>query len=164
MSKIVYPLKQIIDVKQKRVEDAEKVVIEKKIVLEKEQQKLAEREAERDKVKEHKNDKLKQLRETMDSTTTSPKIQQMKVYLKLVDEKLKVEEKKVKDQKEQVAAAEQNLNLAKQDLYRKRQEVDKLLTHKKDWEKEMKRELDIIEGREQDELGSVIHTTQHRKH
>lgn len=164
MSKIVYPLKQIIEVKQKRVEDAEKVVIEKKIALEKEQQKLADREAERDKVKEHKDDKLKQLRDAMDNPSTSPKIQQMKVYLKLVDEKLKVEEKKVKDQKEQVALAEKNLDQAKQDLHRKRQEVDKLLTHKKDWEKEMKRELEIMEGREQDELGSIIHTTQHRKH
>lgn len=164
MNKVVYPLKQIIEVKRKRVEDAEKVVVEKKIALEKEQQKLAEREAERDKVKEHKDDKLKQLRETMDNPSTSPKIQQMKVYLKLVEEKLKVEEKKVKDQKEQVAAAEKNLDLAKQDLYRKRQEVDKLLIHKKDWEKEMKRELELMEGREQDELGSVIHTTQHRKH
>jgi hypothetical protein len=163
MSKIVYPLKQIIEVKQKRVEDAEKVVKEKQIALEKEQQKLAEREAERDKVKEHKKDKLKQLRDTMDKGTTSPKIQQMKVYLKLVDEKLKVEEKKVKDQKEQVAIAEKNLAQAKLDLQQKRQEVDKLLTHQKDWEKEMRKELEIIEGREQDELGNIIYTVHHRK-
>lgn len=88
----------------------------------------------------------------------------MKVYLKLVEEKLKVEEKKVKDQKEQVAAAEKNLNLAKLDLQRKRQDVEKLLIHQKDWEKEKRRELELIEGREQDELGTVIHTIQHRKH
>lgn len=163
MSKVVYPLKQIIEVKQRRVDEAEKVVKEKKLALEKEQQKLAEREAERDKVKEHKQDKLKQLRDTMDQGTTSPKIQQMKVYLKVVDEKLKVEEKKVKDQKEQVTIAEKNLAEAKLDLNRKRQEVDKLLTHQKDWEKEMRKELEIIEGREQDELGTVIHTMQHRK-
>lgn len=159
----VYPLKQIIDVKQRRVEEAEKVVLEKKNALEKEKQKLAEREAEHKKVKDHKDDKLKQLRETMDEGTTSPKIQQMKVYLKVVDEKLKVEEKKVKDQKEQVKIAEKNLEEAKQDLQRKRQEVDKLLIHKKDWEKEMKREFEIVEGREQDELGSMIHTIHHRK-
>lgn len=164
MSKSVYPLKEIIDVKQKRVEAAEIVVKEKKIALEKEQQKLAEREAERDKVKEHRQDKLQQLRDTMDHASTSPKIQQMKVYLKLVDEKLKVEEKKVKDQKEQVATAEQNLTQAKLELQRKRQEVDKLLIHQKDWEKEKKRELELIEEREQDELGTTIHTIQHRKH
>jgi hypothetical protein len=163
MNKVVYPLKQIIEVKQRRVEDAEKVVKEKQLVLIKEQQKLEEREAERDKVKAHKKAKLDQLRETMDQGTTSPKIQQMKVYLKLVDEKLKIEEKKVKDQKEQVVLAEKNLEQAKLDLQRKRQEVDKLLTHRKDWEKEMRKELEIIEGREQDELGSIIHTAQQRK-
>lgn len=163
MSKVDYPLNQIIEVKQKRVDDAEKIVIEKKIALEKEQKKLEERESERNKVKEHKLDKLKQLREAMDKASTSPKIQQMKVYQKVVDEKLKIEEKKVSDQKEQVVSAEKNLNQAKLDLQRKRQEVDKLLIHKKDWEKEKRRELEIIEGREQDELGSVIHTVQHRK-
>lgn len=163
MSKVIYPLKQVIEVKQKRVEDAEKVVKEKKAALEKEQQKLAEREAERDKVKEHKQEKLKQLRDTMDQGTTSPKIQQMKIYLKIVDEKLVVEEKKVKDQKEQVATAERNLEQAKLDLQHKRQEVDKLLTHQKDWEKEKRRELEIIEGREQDELGSVIYTANQRR-
>jgi len=160
---IIYPLKQVLEVKQRRVEDAEKVVKEKKLALEKEQKKLEEREAERDKIKKHQIDKLTQLRETMDHETTSPKIQQMKVYLKIVDEKLKVEEKKVKDQKEQVILAEKNLEQAKQELRIKRQEVDKLVMHQKDWEKEMRRELALIEGREQDEIGSIIHLTRHRK-
>lgn len=160
---IVYPLKQVLEVKQKRVTEAEKVVQEKKIALEKEQEKLAQREAERDKVKNHKLDKLKQLRDTLDHESTSPKIQQMKVYLKIVDEKLLIEEKKVKDQQEQVKLAEKNLEQAREELRRKRQEVDKLLTHKKDWEKETRKELEIIEGREQDELGSIIYVSRHHK-
>src|SRR4051794_1190853 len=149
-NKIVYPLKQIIEVKQRRVDEAEKVVLEKKAALQKEQEKLAQRKADRDKVKSHQQDKLKQLRDTLDHASTSPKIQQMKVYLKVVDEKLKIEEKKVKDQQEQVNIAQKNLEQAQEDLMRKRQEVDKLMTHKKDWEKEMKKELEIVEGREQD--------------
>lgn len=164
MNQVVYPLKQIIEVKQRRVDDAEKVVKEKKLALTKEQQKLAEREAERDQVKKHKQDKLKQLRDTMDEGTTTTKIQQMKVYLKVVDEKLKVEEKKVKDQQEQVKAAEKALEQAKLELQRKRQEVDKLLMHQKDWLKEKRKELEIIESREQDELGSIIHTIHQRGH
>jgi hypothetical protein len=152
----VYPLKQVIEVKQRRVEEAEKVVKEKQLALQKEQEKLTQREAERDQVKTHKQAKLKQLRQTIDEGTTAPKIQQMKVYLKVVDEKLKIEEKKVKDQQEQVKIATNNLEQAKQDLRIKRQEVDKLLNHKKDWEKEAKKEMEIIEGREQDELGSII--------
>lgn len=162
MGKIEYPLKQVLEVKQKRVEDAEKVVQEKKAALEKEEKKLAEREAERDKVKEHKIEKLRQLRETLDQASSSPKIQQMKVYLKLVDEKLVIEEKKVKDQKEQVAIAQKNLDQARIELQRKRQEVDKLLTHQKDWEKEMQKEMSIKEGREEDELGAIIHSIHHR--
>lgn len=162
-NKAAYPLKQVIEVKQRRVEDAEKVVLEKRQALEKEKEKLAQREAERDKVKHHKQDKLQQLRDTLDHGTTSPKVQQMKAYLKVVEEKLRVEEKKVADQKEQVKVAEKNLEQAQEDLRKKRQEVDKLLTHQKDWEKEMRKELDIIEGREQDELGSVIYISRHFK-
>lgn len=162
-NKTIYPLLQILEVKQKRVEDAEKVVKEKQELLDKEKEKLAEREKERDKVKTHKHDKLEQLRATLDEGTTSPKIQQMKQYLKVVDEKLVVEEKKVKDQQTQVETANKNLEQAKEDLRVKRQEVDKLQFHRKDWEKEMKKALEILEGREEDELGSVIHSSNLRK-
>lgn len=163
MAKITYPLKEILDVKHRRVENAERVVKEKQILLEKEQEKLKQREAERDKVKNHYNDKLEQLREELSHLTTSPTIQQMKVYIKLVKEKLKAEEKKVQDQKEQVELAEKNLELAKKDLALKRQEVDKLLTHRKDWELEMRKEYEVMEGREQDDLGNVIFLTNLRK-
>lgn len=163
MSKNIYPLKQIIEIKQRRVEEAEKVVKEKQLVLEKEQQKLVEKQQARDKVRNHQIDKLTQLRETLDHAMTSPKVQQMKVYLKVVDEKLKIEEKKVKDQQEVVKNAEKSLEKAKEELHIKRQEVDKFLTHQTDWIKERRKEMEIIEGREQDELGSVIYSSQKLK-
>lgn len=163
MSFPLYPLAQVLEVKHKRVEDAEKVVKEKQELLAKEQEKLAQREAERDKVKHHRMDKLTQLRDTLDHEATSPKIQQMKTYLKVVEEKLKVEEKKVKDQQDQVDIANKNLEQAREQLRLKRQEVDKMLTHKKDWERTTRKELEIIEAREQDELGSIIFMKQHRK-
>lgn len=160
---IVYPLKQIIEVKERRVDEAEKIVKEKRAALEKAQQVLEEKERERDKAKKHHDDKLDQLRKTMDEGTTSPKIQQMKVYLKIVKERVAAEEKKVKDQKVQVEAAEKALAEAIKNLKIKRQEVDKLNSHKVDWTKEMRKELEIVEAREQDELGSIIHTTRNRK-
>jgi flagellar biosynthesis chaperone FliJ len=156
MAKAVYPLKQIIDVKKKRVDDAEKVVGEKKAALLQEEEKLRNREKERNQVLKHHEAKIKQMRDEMDGGTTCPKILQMKAYLKVVKDKLKIEDKKVQDQKEQVKIAENNLENAKAELKRKRQEVDKLLTHKKDWEGEMRKEEEILEGREQDELGSVM--------
>ena len=163
MAKVTYPLKQVMEVKQRRVEEAEKVVKEKQLLLEKEKEKLKEREAERDKVLLHYNEKLEQMRFEMTQLTSSPKLQQMKVYVKVVKERLKVEEKKVKDQQDQVDVAEKNLELAKKELAIKRQEVDKLETHRLDWEKEMRKEAEVIEGREQDDLGSVIYLTNLRK-
>lgn len=158
-----YPLKQIIEVKVRRVEDAEKVVKEKLSLLEKEKEKLAQREAERDQVKTHYKDKLTQLRTTLDEGTTSPQIIQMKAYIKIVEEKLRGEEKKVKDQQEQVNIAQKNLEQAREVLKQKRLEVDKIKSHQVDWEKEMRKEQEIIMGREQDELGSAIFISKHKK-
>lgn len=155
MAKLIYPLKQILEIKQRRVEEAERVVQEKRDLLRQEVDKLKQRQQERDKVKDHHNAKLNQMREELDHGTTSPVIQQMKAYLKIVKERLQQEEKKVNDQKEQVKIADKNLELAITDLKFKRQEVDKLVTHREDWEKEMRKEEEIIEGREQDELGSI---------
>lgn len=158
-TKDVYPLLQVLEVKKKRVEDQERVVQEKRKILEKEQEKLKEREAERDKAKEHHAQKLQQLRNELDQNTDTNKIMQMKAYLKVALEKVKVEEKKVKDQRDQVEIAEKALEEAKTELKLRRTEVDKLETHKQDWEREYKREQEIIEGREQDELGSTIYTS-----
>ncbi|MBS4168168.1 type III secretion T3S chaperone [Parachlamydia sp. AcF125] len=163
MAKVVYPLQQVLQVKEKRVEEAERIVADKQAALQKEKEILAKREEERDKVLTHMKAKMEQLRYEMDHGTTSPKIQQMRVYIKVVQERLKVEEKKVADQKEQVAVAEKNLENAKAELKRKRQEVDKLMTHRKDWLLELKKEEEIVEGREQDELGSVMYMIHQRK-
>lgn len=163
MAKPVYPLGQVLQVKKKRVDDQELVVKEKRNLLEKEKEKLSQREAEREKVRNHHRAKLFQMREEMDQGTTSPKIQQMKVYLKIVQENLLVEDKKVEDQKAQVETAKKNLELAIDELNRKRQEVEKLETHKVDWTKEMRKEAEVEEGREMDELGNVIFLTNQRK-
>lgn len=151
-----YPLGQVLEVKKKRVEDAEAVVKEKAKLLEVEKEKLVKREEERDKVKHHYEDKLLQLRHEYDTETTSTKIDQAKVYLKVVQERLRVEEKKVKDQQAQVEVAEKNLDLAKAQLRQRQKEQDKIEIHKKEWTKEALRELEIVETRAEDELGSLM--------
>ncbi len=163
MAKKDYPLQQILEIKRKRVEDAEQVVRLKQHALDAEKEKLEKQQAARDKVKQHRMDKLTQLRAELDHGTTSPKIQQMKAYLKVVEEKLKVEEKKVNDQQVKVDAAAKELEDAKHHLFLKRQEVEKIQTHRGDWEKEMRKEDEIIDGREQDEMGTIIHGARRRE-
>lgn len=163
MKRPVYPLKQVLEVKIKRMEDAEKKVQEKKKLLEIEQQKLIEKEKERDRVLEHHNAKLQQLRDELDHGTTSYDVEMMKNYLKLCKENVAIEEKKVKEQKNLVEVAEKNLELARQEWKEKRKEVDKLHTHQGEWAKEMKIELDKLEEYEQEELGNTIFLSRMQK-
>lgn len=160
--KPIYPLAEVLQVKRKRVEVAEKILQEKQELLAKEEKILQERKAARDKVKQHQNDKLQQLRNELDHESHTDKIQQMKAYLKIVKEKLEQEEKKVAEQQKQVDIAQKNVDAARLELQKKRLEVDKLETHQKDWLKEWQKEEEILLGREQDELGSVIYNIKSR--
>ncbi len=152
-----YPLEQLAIIKQKKLDEAEKTLREKKALLEKEQQKLVQVEKERDEVKEHRFAKLTQLRAKMDEGAPSDKIQQMRYYLKVVDEKLHAKEQKVKEQQKQVDNATQQVEAARLDLIKKQQNVEKIQMHRKEWEKEMKAIEEYKESVETDEMGSILH-------
>lgn len=156
MQQAKYPLEQLTDIKKKRLEEAEKILQEKKELLIKEEKKLEQLENERNQVKEHKDAKLAQLRAELDTGTTSLKIQQMKVYLKEVDEKLKQRELKVKEQQKQVDNAIKAVELARQDMLKKHLSLEKMRLHKAEWVKEQKAIEVQIEALANDELGTTI--------
>jgi len=154
-----YPLDQLVAIKQKRLEEAERVLAEKKSILAQEEQKLLNLEKKRDEVKEHYKAKLTQLREKLDAGTKgTEKIQQMKQYLKLVAEDLKVEERKVEAQIKVVATAQNQVDLARQDLFQKQKDVEKLKIHHKEWKREVHRAEEQKEAAFTDESGSAMHT------
>ena len=154
-----YPLREVLELKHRRVEQAEAVLKEKQRLLEIEEQKLKEREKERNKVKDHYQDKIYQFREELDAGTTSNRIEQSKIYLKVVLERLHAEEKKVKEQQQQVELAQKNVDIAKNQLKDRERERDKIKTHRKEWTKEMKKELALIETRLEDEIGTTMFLT-----
>lgn len=156
---IQYPLEQVLGIKEKRVEEAEKEVLRKEEELKKEKEKLAEVEAERDKVKDHRDDKMAQMIQALDEGTTSPEVLQMRSYLKVVKVQLAEEEKKVAEQQEQVEIAEKNLEVAKYELVQRRKEVDKIEEHKTMWLKAARKEAEEEIAKEQDEMGSVMFLT-----
>lgn len=164
-----YPLEQLATIKQKRLEEAEKVLQEKKQALEKEQDKLSALEKERDEVKAHKIAKLTQLREKMDEGVSAPKIQQMKQYLKTVDEKLKIHDHKVQEQEKVVTSAEKQVEAAREDLFKKQKDVEKLKIHREEWDLEMGKIREQKEAAEGDEMGGAMHiikkrAKKHKKH
>ena len=156
MKKPQYPLEQLTLIKKKRLEESEKVLQQKRELLVKEKEKLKKVEEERDKVKEHKDDKLAQLRNELDTGTTSIKVQQMKVYLKEVDGKLAGKEVKVKAQEKQVETAVAAVETARIDMLKKQQSVEKMRLHKEEWLKEQRVEQDRLDAIEADEIGTTI--------
>lgn len=152
-----YPLDQLVAIKQRRLEAAEKLLADKKAILAKEEEKLEGLEKKRDEVKEHKEQKLFQFREKIDAGISTDKIQQMRQYLKMVTEQLKAEEIKVRDQQKIVDAALQAVEAARQDLFKKQKDVEKLKMHHKEWEKELRASLEHKEGVQTDEMGSAMH-------
>ncbi|MDF2576630.1 MAG: hypothetical protein K0S74_114 [Chlamydiales bacterium] len=155
-----YPLQQLLKIKEDRAEEARKVVKQKEEELKKEEEALQKLEKERDKALNHHKDKLLQYRKELDGGTTSEKVTQMKAYLDVTKEKLKAEEAKVKKQLERVQKAQTELENAQTHLKAKIQEVEKIKTHREYWTKETKKELEILEERELDETGSLIHNSQ----
>jgi len=158
MKKPQYPLEQLVEIKKKRVEDAQLVFVEKKEILEKEEKKLLECIAKKDKVSKHYDDKLEQFYDSLTGGTTSVKIKQKKLYLKIVLEDLKTEEKNVEKQRQVRNDAEEEKDKAKRVLDRRRVEVEKLTTHEKEWMKEVLKERKRLEVIEHDELGAAVYS------
>ncbi|MBS0626180.1 MAG: type III secretion T3S chaperone [Verrucomicrobia bacterium] len=152
-----YPLEQLVTIKKNRFDQAVKILEEKKALLDKANAKLYDLTRERDETLQHKVAKLNQLRSELDAGTTTDKIQQMKAYLKIVDEKLAEREKKVADQKKVVEAAEKQVEVATEEMYQRKKDLEKLEIHKKEWEKEVKYWTEQKESLEQDDQGSATY-------
>jgi len=162
MNPLNYPLEQLVTIKKNRFDQAVKLLEEKKSILEKAYDKLYDLTKERDEALEHKMAKLKQLRDALDAGTTTDKIQQMKVYLKIVEEKLKEKEKKVVEQQKQVDAAQKQVDIATETLFQRKKDLEKLEMHKAEWEKEVIYWTERKEAEQHDEQGSSTHLIRKR--
>ncbi len=150
-----YPLEQVIEIKKNRFDQAVKTLEEKKAILEKAYEALFDLNQALDEIAKHRKAKLDQIRDALDQGTSSDKIQQMKVYLKVVDERVSDQKKKVDRQQGVVDDAQKQVDLATDDLFQKKKDIEKLELHKKEWEKEDTRELERKEESEHDEQGSA---------
>ena len=158
-----YPLIQLVRIKKRRLEEAERILKQKRKELEKEIEKQKQAEKVRDESKNHKEDKLNQLRAKLDSGTTSDKVKVMKDYLQVVDEELQEKEKKVEGQIQEVKKSREKVEAARQDFLKKQQDVEKLFMHYEEWKKEIYTLAQQEEGLETDEIGSVMHNLKKRK-
>ena len=159
-----YPLQQLLQIKRTRVEEAERVLADRRKALELEEENLRKAEEARQRVKMHYQETLQALREGMDTASMPPaKITHTKDYLIEVREKLKQEDKKVKDQERVVEAAQKQVDEAKKVLRQRRLEVEKLELHEGEWRKGVTLEELRLEGIEIDDLGTAMFNTRKDK-
>ncbi len=158
-----YPLKDLVLIKEKRLNEAERHLKECKLALEKEEKVLKDLEEDRDKTKLEKQVKLDQFREKLDEGTTSDKIQVMKQYLKMIEDELKKRNKKVELQKKKVVEKEKLVEKARKDRLQKQNDLEKMHLHHKEWKAEALKEEKQVESTESDEMGSVRHHLKKRK-
>ncbi|MEI6241813.1 MAG: type III secretion T3S chaperone, partial [Chlamydiota bacterium] len=150
-------LEQLVTIKTKRYEQALKLMEEKTTLLEKEKKILQEKESEKEEILLHKQSKMDQLRNLLDEGTTSDKIQLMKNYLQVVDEKVYEKEREVERQKGVVEKAKKELEIAKTNFFQRKKDLEKLEIHRTEWQKEVKHWILHQEEIEQDEQGSTKH-------
>jgi hypothetical protein len=158
-----YPLEQLLLIKERRLEEAEKRLKEKKLILAKELEKLKKLEQEAQLTHDHMQDKVKQLDEEMNQGTYSHKIDTAHKYIKVVEDQLKQKKKKVTDQDKVVQTASQQVEIARKDLLKTQQDVEKLKIHKTEWKQGVMKELDYKEALEGDEIGSAKHLSLKRE-
>ncbi len=150
-----YPLEEVFFIKKRKLTEAERVLKEKKDLLAKEMEILAAVKKEYDEARALRDAKLKQLREALDAGAPSSKIEQMKGFFKMVDEKSKQKEQKLSDQKKQVTKAEKVVETARADYVKKQMDVEKLSLHKEEWAKGEAKEEERKEATHTDEIGTT---------
>ena len=158
-----YPLHQLQEIKKRRLEEAERVLRQKREELAKEQKILAEKEKERNEAKKHRQDTLEKLRADMDAGEKTNKIEMAKRYLEIVDRDVEKKEAAVKAQVQVVEDAEKAVEDARQNMLQKQMEVEKLSEHKKAWAVELKKEQQHADNVLSDELGTAMHNLKKQK-
>ncbi len=154
MSDQKYPLHQIVLIKKRRLEEAERFLKLKKEDLIKEEEKLKKVEEERDLTLKHFEEKEDQLKSIQSELANADDIEVLKRYIKTVQVELLEKQEKVKNQKTAVTKAEEAVNQARINMIKKQQEVEKLKLHEKSWKKEVRIEELRKEGIETDDLGT----------
>lgn len=152
-----YPLIEVIRIKKKRLDEAEKALRDKKEILAKEQEKLNSIQKELDQAKNKFDTYLQKLREAMDQGEPSSKIDQHKLHLKDLKELFLSCQKKLDSQKKVVKSAEDAVELARLDYQQKEKELEKLSIHKKEWKQAVTLEEVRQEELKMDEISTSAH-------
>lgn len=157
-----YPLKELFEIKEKRLSESEKELRRAKELLEAEEKKLQSYLEERDKAIDLRHAKLAQRDLELAQGTSGDKLHMIDQFIKrVVQEKINAEQKKVDQQTKVVIGARKKVEDARADRLRKQIELEKLTSHRTLWQKESLRHEEHKIAEEGDEIGTAMHHLRH---
>lgn len=164
MKKKKYPLSQIVEIKKRRLEDAEIILKMKRSALEAAEKDLKEKRKKLNETQKLKLETIEKHFKKISEGTTSDVLKRHETYMKeVIEVKITEEKKAVDEQKKVVKEAERELEAARIDRLKKNQELEKIYMHKKEWTKEIQKEMVSEEAALGDELGTSMHARKSKK-
>ncbi len=163
MSLAKYRLQPVLDSKEKKKKDAEKALAETRTELERQKKILQEREEEVVKAIKRKDDYSADLMKKMDSGLESGKITDGKAYLEVLKRSIEIARKKADDQKKVVQQWEEKVEAALVKVMEATKEMKVIEKHKGNWVEAAKKEIEIKEEKEQDEVAQNIYEQSRRR-
>ena len=152
-----YRLQPVLDSKEKKKKDAEKALAETRAELERQKNILRDREEDVLKAIKRKDDYSTDLMRKMDGGMESGKITDGKSYLEVLKRSIEIARKKADDQKKVVHQWEQKVEAALLKVMETTKEMKVIEKHKENWTETEKREIEMKEEKEQDEVAQNLY-------
>ncbi len=158
MAKQEYRLKTLMDIRERKKDDAERFLGECMAILRTEQERLRDMEKELERMVAKREAKKREYAEkAMRGEMDARSAVSSNLYIERLKEQEEMQENAIDGQKSVVAQKSDDVNAARQDLVLANQELKALEKHKEKWQAEVKKAREIKEADMQDEIAQTIY-------
>ncbi len=163
MSLPKYRLQPVLDSKEKRKNEAEKALSDTRAELERQRNLLRAREEEVTRAIKKKDDTSADLMKKMNRGMESGKITEGRAFIDVLKRNIEIARKKADDQKKVVQQWEQKVEAALMKVTEATKEMKVIEKHKENWTEAEKKEIEIKEEKEQEEVAQNMYEQSRRR-
>lgn len=163
MSVPKYRLQPVLDSKEKKKQDAEKLLADARSELARQQDILKQREQDVARAMEKKEMFSSDFMKKMEGGMDTSKIAQGKAYLEVLKQNIVTAKKRVEEQAKVVQGCEQKVQNAVLKLTEATKEMKVIEKHKENWAEAVKKDVEFKEEKEQEEIAQNLYEQFRRK-
>ncbi len=163
MSLPKYRLQPVLDSKEKKKKDAEKALGDVRKELARQEKILQDREEDVKKAAQRKEQYTAEFNAKIDRGMETGKISDGRAFIDVLKKNIEIAKKKVEDQKKVVDEWKQKEQEALMRLTEATKEMNIIEKHKENWVQTEKRELEIKEDKEQEEVAQNLYEQSRRR-